>query len=62
MRASTPANWERRRLAGNAFKIKAAVILHSCRRDAGAPSNQQLGLFRRMYCAIRGVLKSSRVP
>jgi hypothetical protein len=35
-------HWERRRLAGKAFKINAAVILHSCRRDAGAPSGQSL--------------------
>jgi hypothetical protein len=36
-----------RRLADKAFRINAAVIPHSCRRDAGAPSSQPLdGLVR----------------
>jgi hypothetical protein len=30
--------WERRRPAGNALRINVEAILHSCRRDAGAPS------------------------
>jgi hypothetical protein len=34
--------WERPRLAGNAFRISTADILHPCRRDAGAPSNRAL--------------------
>ena len=29
--------WERRRPAGKAFGINAAIIIYSCRRDAGAP-------------------------
>jgi hypothetical protein len=35
--------WERRRPAGKAFGINAAVILHSCRRDAGAPRLATVG-------------------
>jgi hypothetical protein len=34
-------HWERRRLAGNALRINVAANPHSCRRDAGAPSNTQ---------------------
>jgi hypothetical protein len=46
--------WERRRPAGNALRINIAANLHSCRRDAGAPStsqfktdNQQEPLYRK---------------
>jgi hypothetical protein len=37
-RASDAVHWERRRLADKTFGINAAIILHSSRRDAGAPS------------------------
>ena len=33
-------NWERRRPAGRALRNKIAAILHTCRRDAGAPSGR----------------------
>jgi hypothetical protein len=36
------AIWERRRPAGKAFRINAAVITRSCRRDAGAPRHKPL--------------------
>jgi hypothetical protein len=35
-------HWERRRLAGKAYGINAAVILHKCRGDADAPGSQSL--------------------
>ena len=33
-------DWERRRPAGKALRNKIAAILHTCRRDAGAPSGR----------------------